>query len=229
MIPASPQIADGTPTNPSPRRWHVALVEDLKEMRESWTHLINSLPEFVCDCVCFGGEEALQSLPRKNPDVILMDIFMPRMSGIECTAQLKLKLPKTPIVILTTSDDDEIIFLALQAGADGYLLKHTKPADLRAALLDAVSGGAPMSSGIARRVIETFRKKEPRREESAALTAREEEALLLLTKGYGNKEIADKLGVSIETVRSHLKHIYEKLHVRSRAEAVAHYLIGQPR
>ena len=126
-------------------------------MRESWTHLINALPEFTCDLVCPSAEEALKLLPRKKPDVILMDIFMPRMSGIEGTARLKALLPKTPIVILTTSDDDEMIFLSLQAGADGYLLKHTKPAGLRAALLDAVSGGAPMTSGLARRVLETDR------------------------------------------------------------------------
>jgi DNA-binding NarL/FixJ family response regulator len=146
------------------------------------------------------------------------------MSGIECTARLKAVLPKTPIVILTTSEDDEMVFLALQAGADGYLLKRTKPADLRAALLDVLAGGAPMSSEIARRVVESFRSKGPARDESVSLTAREEETLVLLTKGFSNKEIADQLHLGVETVRSHLKHIYEKMHVRSRAEAVARYM-----
>jgi DNA-binding NarL/FixJ family response regulator len=120
-----------------------------------------------------------------------------------------------------------MVFLALEAGADGYLLKRTKPADLRAALLDVLSGGAPMTSEIARRVVESFRQKSRGRDESISLTAREEETLLLLTKGYSNKEIADKLNLSIETVRSHLKHIYEKMHVRSRAEAVARYMSGR--
>jgi DNA-binding NarL/FixJ family response regulator len=156
-----------------------------------------------------------------------MDIFLPRMSGIECTARLKTVLPKTPIVILTTSDDDEIVFRALQAGADGYLLKRTKPSELRSALLDAMSGGAPMTSEIARRVVESFRQKGRTRDDSVTLTAREEETLLLLTKGYANKEIADKLNLSVETVRSHLKQIYEKMHVRSRAEAVARYMSGR--
>jgi DNA-binding NarL/FixJ family response regulator len=157
----------------------------------------------------------------------LMDIFLPRMSGIECTARLKALLPKTPIVILTASDDDEMVFLALEAGADGYLLKRTKPADLRAALLDVLSGGAPMTSEIARRVVESFRQKSRGRDDSVSLTAREEETLLLLTKGYSNKEIADRLNLGVETVRSHLKHIYEKMHVRSRAEAVARYMSGR--
>ena len=204
----------------------VALVEDQRDTRESWQRLISSFPEFTCVFSCATAEEALPAIPDLRPDVILMDIFLPRMSGIECTARLKAVLPQTPIVMLTASDEDEMVFLALQAGADGYLLKRTKPADLRAAVLDVLSGGAPMSSEIARHVIQSFRKKGPRPDDSACLTAREEEALVLLTKGYSNKEIADRLNLSIETVRVHLKHIYDKLHVRSRAEAVAHYLLS---
>lgn len=205
----------------------VALVEDKRDVRESWSRLINSLPGFSCICTCATGEEAVHAIPAAHPDVILMDIFLPRMSGIECTARLKPILPRTPIVILTTSDDDEMVFLALQAGADGYLLKRIKPGDLRVALLDVLSGGAPMTSEIARRVVESFRRRGRGVDESVSLTAREEETLSLLTKGYANKEIADQLGLSIETVRSHLKHIYEKLHVRSRAEAVARYMSGR--
>lgn len=205
----------------------IALVEDKRDVRESWVRLIQSFPDFTCVCESASGEEALKLILPTKPDVVLMDIFLPRMSGIECTARLKAVLPKTPIVILTASDDDEMVFLALEAGADGYLLKRTKPADLRAALLDVLSGGAPMTSEIARRVVESFRQKSRGRDESISLTAREEETLLLLTKGYSNKEIADKLSLSVETVRSHLKHIYEKMHVRSRAEAVARYMSGR--
>lgn len=202
----------------------IVLVEDKPDVRESWVKLLSSFNDFRCVGQCASGEEALRVVAQLKPDVVLMDIFLPRMSGIECTARLKTILPKTPIVILTTSDDDEIVFRALEAGADGYLLKRTKPAELRSALLDALSGGAPMTSEIARRVVESFRQKGRSRDDSVSLTAREEETLLLLTKGYSNKEIADKLNLSVETVRSHLKHIYEKMHVRSRAEAVARYM-----
>ena len=199
----------------------IALVEDKRDVRESWAKLINSFPDFICMCKCASAEDALRMLPPLQPNVILMDIFLPRMSGIECTARLKNELPKTPIVMLTASDDDELVFVALQAGADGYLLKRTTPADLRSALIDVLTGGAPMSSEIARRVVESFRQPSRGRDNSISLTAREEETLLLLSKGYSNKEIADRLGLGIETVRSHLNHIYEKMHVRSRAGAVA--------
>ncbi len=137
----------------------VALVEDQPKVRESWNRLINSFPDFRCVCACASGEEALRVIPDHRPEVILMDIFLPRMSGIECTARLKEQLPETQILILTAMDDQELVFMALEAGADGYLLKRTKPVDLRAALLDVVRGGAPMTSQIARRVIESFRRK----------------------------------------------------------------------
>lgn len=206
----------------------VVLVEDQPDTRESWSRLISSFPDFDCICACSSAEEALRVIPIEKPDVILMDVFLPRMSGIECTSRLKTTLPGTPIVMLTASDEDEILFLALESGADGYLLKRTKPAELRAALLDVLSGGAPMSSEIARHVVASFRRKGGGVDPSVALTHREEEILVLLTKGYANKEIADQLNLSIETVRSHLKNIYTKMHVRSRAEAVAHYMSKRP-
>ena len=202
----------------------VALVEDQRDTRESWSRLISSFPDFNCTCVCSSAEEALRMIPVEKPDVILMDVFLPKMSGIECTSRLKGMLPETPIVMLTASDEDEILFLALESGADGYLLKRTKPAELREALLDVMSGGAPMTSEIARHVVASFRHKGGGIDPSISLTAREEETLVLLTKGYANKEIADQLGLSVETVRSHLKNIYTKMHVRSRAEAVARYM-----
>jgi DNA-binding NarL/FixJ family response regulator len=202
----------------------VALVEDQRDTRESWSRLISSFPDLVCVCACASAEEALRIISEEKPDVVLMDVFLPRMSGIECTARLKQILPEIPIVMLTASDEDEILFLALESGADGYLLKRTKPSDLRVALLDVMRGGAPMTSEIARHVVASFRRKANIVDPSLSLTAREEETLVLLTKGYANKEIADQLHLSTETVRSHLKNIYTKMHVRSRAEAVARYM-----
>ncbi len=202
----------------------VALVEDQKDTRESWERLISSFPDFTCVRSCVSAEEALAVIPEVKPDVVLMDVFLPKMTGIECTARLKAMLPDMPIVMLTNSDEDEILFQALQSGADGYLLKRTKPADLRAALLDVMSGGAPMTSEIARHVVASFRRKTGSVDPAHAMSAREEEILVLLTKGFANKEIAEDLHLSVETVRSHLKNIYTKMHVRSRTEAVAHYM-----
>jgi DNA-binding NarL/FixJ family response regulator len=205
----------------------VVLVEDKPGVRESWVKLINSLPGFTCIQTCVSGEDALRVIPSLNPDVVLMDIFLPRMSGIECTARLKLQLPKIQILMLTAVEDDELVFMALQAGADGYLLKRTKPEDLKAAMLDVLGGGAPMTSEIARRVVESFRRATKQALPDVRLSAREEEVLILLSKCYANKEIASQLSISAETVGSHLKHIYEKMHVRSRAEAVARYMTGK--
>lgn len=202
----------------------IALVEDQPKARDNWCQLINSFPDLSCICVCKSGEEALRVIPEVPPDVILMDIFLPRMSGIECTARLKAILPQTPIIILTAMDDEELIFMALEAGADGYLLKRTKPADLRSALLEVMGGGAPMSSEIARRVIISFRSKAKTRDQSLHLSTREEQILLLLSKGCTNKMIAERLELSVVTVCHHLKHVFEKMHVSSRTEAAIRYL-----
>ena len=211
-------------TNSPPPAKKVVLVEDKPGVRDSWTKLINSLPGFTCVQSCVSGEDALKVIPSLKPDVVLMDIFLPRMSGIECTARLKLQLPKLQILMLTAVEDDELVFMALEAGADGYLLKRTTPEDLKAAMQDVLGGGAPMTSEIARRVVQSFRRASKQPKLDVQLSAREEEVLILLTKGYANKEIADQLSISPETVGSHLKHIYEKMHVRSRAEAVARYM-----
>ena len=207
-----------------PSRLKIALVEDQPKVRDNWCRLINSFPDLSCICACKSAEEALRVIPEVPPDVVLMDIFLPRMSGIECTARLKALLPRTQIVILTAMDDEELIFMALEAGADGYLLKRTKPEDLRTALLDVLTGGAPMTSEIARLVIASFRGKTPNRDTSLRLSTREEQILLLLTKGHSNKAIADKLELSVDTICHHLKHIFEKLHVSSRTEAAIRYL-----
>lgn len=205
----------------------VALVEDQPRVRENWSRLLNSFPDLTCICTCKTGEEALAVMPEVAPDVVLMDIFLPRMSGIECTAKLKALLPKTQIIILTAMDDEELVFMALEAGADGYLLKRTKPEDLRAALLDVLGGGAPMTSEIARRVIEAFRGKGKTGDESLRLSVREEQILVLLTKGCSNKMIADRLEISAGTVGHHMKHVFEKMHVSSRTEAVVRYLASK--
>ncbi len=202
----------------------IALVEDEEKIRASWSRLIDSFPDFKCLCECESGEDALRMIPSIKPDVVLMDVLLPGMSGIECTLRLKQLLPGTRTIILTALDDDELIFRALEAGADGYLLKRTKPADLRAALLDVLGGGAPMTSAIARRVVESFRRGSQNKEEAVKLSAREDELLEFLSKGYSNKEIADQTQLSVETVRSYLKRIYEKMHVRSRTEAAVRYL-----
>jgi DNA-binding NarL/FixJ family response regulator len=214
-------------TASSPKTVKVVLVEDKPGVRDSWTKLINSLPGFSCVQSVASAEDALRVIPSLNPDVVLMDIFLPRMSGIECTARLKLQMPRLQILILTAVEDDELVFMALEGGADGYLLKRTTPEALRAAMLDVLGGGAPMTSEIARRVVESFRRASKQPKADVRLTTREEEVLILLSKGYSNKEIANQLNIGTETVGSHLKHIYEKMHVRSRAEAVARYMTNK--
>ncbi len=204
--------------------FRVAVIEDEQLFRERWARRIDSFPDFECVCECASGEEALTAVPAARPDVILMDVLLPGISGIDCTAQLKKLVPQSLIVILTALDDDELIFRALEAGADGYLLKRNKTEDMRAALLDALNGGAPMTSAIARRVVHFFRKEPTVQQESMRLAPREEELLELLSKGYSNKEIADQTRLTLETVRTYLKRIYEKMHVRSRTEAAVRYV-----
>jgi len=219
------KAAKVAPSAKAPLR--IALVEDQLKMRENWSQLINSFPDLKCVCVAKTGEEALRVIPEAQPDAVLMDIFLPRMSGIECTARLKELMPQLRIIILTAMNDEELVFMALEAGADGYLLKRTKPADLRDALLDVLGGGAPMTSEIARRVVESFRAKSKTRDESLKLSVREEQILLLLAKGHSNKMIADSLEISVDTVCHHLKHVFEKMHVSSRTEAVVRYMASK--
>jgi len=202
----------------------VAIVEDNRGIRDNWAKLINQSPGFKCVCICGSSEEALKQLPLIRPDAILMDINLPGLSGIECTSRLKEKLPQVQIIIVTVHADNQQVFSALQAGASGYLLKRTTPAELLEAITDVMGGGAPMTGEIARKVIHTFQRPTPVHTEDAQLTPREEDILRLLTQGYANKEIADRLSVSFDTVRTHLRHIYEKLHVRSRTEAATKYM-----
>lgn len=202
----------------------VSIVEDDARIRDSLAVLINGAPNIRCVSSHATGEEALAQLPLKRPDVVLMDINLPRMSGIECVRQLKLLMPGLQILMLTMYEDDDLVFQALTAGASGYLVKRTSPAELLAAIEEVHSGASPMSGKIARTVVEYFHKLQHIVPAQGNLSRREHEILDLLVKGYRYKEIADALGISFETVRSHLKNIYEKLHVHSRTEAVVKYL-----
>lgn len=198
----------------------VALVEDDARIRQGLAMLIGASPGFRCVADFSNGEEALMRLPALDPHVVLMDINLPGMSGIECIRQLKRGLPSAQLVMLTVFEDHERIFQSLAAGASGYLLKSTPPARLLEAILEVHQGGAPMSAQIARSVVETFQKPAPTEPAPNNLTPREQEILALLAKGFLYKEIADQLRLSVETVRTHLRNIYEKLHVRTRTEAV---------
>ena len=202
----------------------VAIVEDNAEVRRNLSRYIDEAPGFRCACACGSAEEALRAIPPSPPDVVLMDIQLPGKSGIACTAALKAALPSVPVMMLTVYEDEDAIFNALRAGASGYLLKRSAPAKLLEAITELHRGGAPMTSEIARKVIESFHPAKPALCPKDKLTAREEEILQCLAKGYVTKEIADKLDVSYDTVRFHLKHIYDKLHVHSRTEAVIKYL-----
>jgi DNA-binding NarL/FixJ family response regulator len=199
----------------------IAIVEDNLGIREEWTRLIRTAPGLECAFACDCAETALQELPMLQPDVVLMDIGLPDMSGLECTALLHRALPKTRILIVTVFNDSGRIFKALEAGASGYLLKGVGGEELIRAIGDVMHGGAPMTGAIARKIIESFRRPTMSLEEDATLTAREEEILTWLARGYTNKEIGDHLAISTNTVGVHLQHIYKKLHVRGRMEAVA--------
>jgi DNA-binding NarL/FixJ family response regulator len=201
----------------------VGIVEDDGVLRNTLARLINETAGFECVAACALGEEALQKLPGLNPEVVLMDLNLPKMSGIDCIRRLKELLPATPVIVLTVYEDSEHIFRALKAGACGYLLKRSEPEDVLVAIKDAREGGSPMSSQIARRVVISLH--EPVHDTTGTtLTDRENEILAFLSQGYANKEIADKMNITVPTVRTHLRHIYEKLHVRSRTEAIVKYL-----
>jgi DNA-binding NarL/FixJ family response regulator len=202
----------------------VAIVEDDAGVRRLLEQLINSVSEFRCVCVCESAEEAVKKIPAAAPDVVLMDIHLPNRSGIECAAQLKESLPRTPVIMLTAYSDSERVFKALQAGARGYLLKRTSPEKLIEAIKDVLQGGAPMTGEIASMVVESFRQPAPAAEDDLNLSRREREVLELLSAGYTNKEIASRLNLGATTIHTHLGRIYDKLHVRSRAGAVARFL-----
>jgi len=195
----------------------VAIVEDESRIRAQLVTTISEAPGFRCLGSYSSGEQGCLEIPRQPPDVVLMDINLPKMSGVECTARIKKLVPTVQIIMLTVYEDSEQIFNALKMGASGYLLKRTPPDEILKAVAEVHRGGAPMSGLVARQVVQSFAKRTNL--EVPNLSPREAEVLALVAKGYINKEIADKLTLSIETVRSYLKSIYDKLHVRSRTEA----------
>jgi DNA-binding NarL/FixJ family response regulator len=205
----------------------VSLVEDHADTRESLAALINSAPGFRCVSVHASAEEALQAIPKQNPDVALVDINLPGMSGIACVAKLKNVLPQLPILMLTTYEESELIFNSLRAGATGYLLKKTAAAELIDAIEQVRAGGAPMSMPVASKIVRYFRERQHAASEVETLTQREQEILALLAQGFLYKEIGDRVGISFSTVRAHLRNIYRKLHVESRTEATVKFL-GTP-
>lgn len=207
--------------NPKLRR--VAIVEDDSGLRNQLQRILESASGVCCVGTFGSGEKALAGMADVQPDVILMDINLPGMSGIECVAQLRKELTAVSVIMLTVYEDSERIFQALQAGADGYLVKSSPTDVLLRAIEDVHLGGAPMSSHIARKVVRQFRQAEPSRDETANLAPREREVLNLLASGFVYKEIADQLGIGTETVKTYVKNICKKLHVRNRLEAVARF------
>jgi DNA-binding NarL/FixJ family response regulator len=197
----------------------IAIVEDNKTIRESLMEFVQADKDCACVCVCASGGEALRSIPKCEPEIVLMDIQLPDISGIECTAQLKQLMPSVQIIMVTVYEDTERIFKALRVGASGYLLKRSAPEELVQAIREVRMGGAPMSREIARKVIASFKEPLTAAAEVEDLSPREREILELLAQGFANKEIASRTGVSDGTVRWHLRHVYHKLHVRSRTEA----------
>ncbi len=207
---------------------NVAIVEDNDRFRKSLARWIESTPNLRCVGHYANAEAALKMIPDTDANVVIMDINLPARSGIDCVRRLRVIKPSLQIVMLTVYEDSDLIFRALQAGAHGYLLKRSSPDQILEAIVEVSHGGAPMSSHIARKVVQSFQSPAPASQGEANLTEREEEILGYVVKGFANKEIADALSISVETIRVHLKNIYEKLHVRSRTEAAVKHMGEKP-
>jgi DNA-binding NarL/FixJ family response regulator len=203
---------------------NVSIVEDDVRVRTSLARLIDSTEGLQCASQHPSAENALAELPMVEPDVVLMDINLPGVSGVECVSRLKQIMPETQVVMLTVYEHTEHIFSALAAGATGYLLKQTPPERLLEAIREVHAGGSPMSTHIARKVVAAFRQAPATVPDEEKLSAREQQVLDFLVRGYMYKEIAEALGVSYDTVHTHVRRIYDKLHVRSRTEAVTKHL-----
>jgi DNA-binding NarL/FixJ family response regulator len=208
----------------------VAIVEDNATLRKYLVEIIGGTPGHRCVCACASAEEAIVEIPLHQPNVVLMDIHLPRESGIACTVRLREKMPDLQVIMLTVYKDIKMIFQALKAGACGYVLKRSDDQEILDAIAEVRAGGAPMTSEIARMVVRSFMESPKVADVNSTdqLSARELEILALVAEGFPNKEIAARLFISNATVRTHLMHIYEKLHVRCRTEAAAKYLRSKP-
>ena len=207
----------------------VSIVEDDQPAREILTDWLVDATDFEFVSAFGSGEDGLLQLPTQRPDVVLMDIHLPGESGIVCTARLREKLPNLQVIMLTVYKDTKMIFQALKAGACGYVLKRSDDTEILEAISEVRAGGAPMTSEIARMVVRSFIEESAEEDKTGQLSGRESEILALVAEGLSNKEIGSKLNISFTTVRTHLMHIYEKLHVRCRTEAAAKYLRSMPK
>lgn len=206
-----------------PGKKTVVVVEDDIRLQEHLIKMLDMPEDITCLCAVSSAEEALEKIPSYRPDVVLMDINLPGISGIDCIRELKKRLPRLEVVMLTAYDVDDNIFRALKEGASGYMLKTSTPDDIYNAIRDVYSGGAPFSSHIARKVAHYFRAEKDIEDENEKLTPREKDVLRLLASGYIYKEVADQLDITMETVRTYVKRICIKLHVRSKVEAIIKY------
>lgn len=206
----------------------LAIVEDNAGFRESLLRMLNDAPGFRCAHAYHSAEDALRGIPASPPDVVLMDINLPGMNGVECVRRLHAAVPQVRVIMLTVYENTENIYAALKAGASGYILKRTAPVKLIEAIKDVVDGGAPMSSAIARKVVQSFQEAPPSPANVENLSSREQEVLDMLAKGYLYKEISDQLDLGLGTIKTYVRRIYEKLHVQSRTEAVVKYLGQDP-
>ena len=198
----------------------VGIVEDEEQIRQSLVALINNSEGFVCKHAFVNAEEAILEIPKLDLDIVLMDIHLPRKNGIECIKELKVKCETLQFLMCTSFEDSDSVFNALKVGASGYITKPTQPSKILDAILEVYKGGSPMSSHIARKVVDSFNNAGKQNVELQKLTTREKEILSLLSEGLRYKEIADKLFLSTETVRTHIRNIYEKLQVNSRMDAI---------
>lgn len=202
----------------------VSIVEDSEQVRTTLARLIGRAEGFRCASQYSNAEAALEGLPQDRPDVVLMDINLPGMNGVECVRRLKAAVPSLQMLMLTVYEDTENIFAALAAGASGYLLKRTPRAELLEAIREVHRGGSPMTTHIARKVVQSFQRTGVSPQPTENLSPREQEVLDFLARGFLYKEIAENLGISYETVHTYIRRIYEKLQVRTRTEAVAKFL-----
>ena len=223
-VPDGPLPAEDRSSRASSKPIRVAVVEDEDWMRDSLAAQIGKLPQYSCIGRYSNAEDALRELPALGPDVVLMDINLPGMNGVECVRKLKERLPETNVLMLTVYEESEKIFDSLKAGASGYLLKRAPEQELMDSITQVHAGGSPMSGLIARKVVQFFKQLAQALPELEKLSPREREILELLSEGAAYKEIAGTLGLSIHTIRMHIRGIYRKLHVHSRGEVVAKYM-----